>query len=104
MILMLGSAMSIDGRETISYAATATGSYTVDYTMNDWGAGATVSVTIKNTDSAAINDWTLAWDFTGNQKVTNMWNATYTQSGTTVTAKNTAYNSNIPSNGSVSFG
>lgn len=88
-----------------SPSPTGTSSYTVDYyIMNDWGSGATVSVTIKNTSSTAINGWTLGWDFAGNQKVTNMWNATYTQNGTTVTAKNMAYNSTIPANGSVSFG
>jgi hypothetical protein len=33
-----------------------------------------------------------------------MWNASYTQSGTTVTAKNAAWNSSIQANSSVSFG
>jgi glucuronoarabinoxylan endo-1,4-beta-xylanase len=76
----------------------------VSYSQNDWGSGATVSITIKNNGAGAINGWTLAWNFAGNQTITNIWNATYTQSGTAVTAKNVSYNSAIPANGSVTFG
>ncbi|HEY8463108.1 MAG TPA: carbohydrate-binding protein [Bacillota bacterium] len=77
---------------------------TVSYSQNDWGSGATVCVTIKNNSSAPINGWTLAWNFAGNQKITNLWNGTYTQSGTAVTVKNASYNSTIPAKGSVTFG
>jgi endo-1,4-beta-xylanase len=76
----------------------------VSYSQNDWGSGASVSVTIKNNGTTDINGWSLAWNFTGNQKITNMWNATYTQNGATVTAKNVSYNGSIPATGSVSFG
>ncbi|HEY8463109.1 MAG TPA: cellulose binding domain-containing protein [Bacillota bacterium] len=78
--------------------------YSVSYSQNDWGSGATVSVTIKNNSSTAINGWTLAWNFAGNQKITNLWNGTYAQSGTAVTVKNASYNSTIPAKGSVTFG
>jgi endo-1,4-beta-xylanase len=76
----------------------------VSYSANDWGSGATVAITIKNNGSAAINGWSLVWDYSGNQKITNMWNASYTQNGTQVTAKNASYNGTIPAGGSVSFG
>jgi hypothetical protein len=76
----------------------------VSYSQNDWGSGATVSITIKNNGAAAIDGWTLAWNFAGNQTITNIWNATYTQNGTAVTAKNVSYNSAIPAKGSVTFG
>jgi len=73
--------------------------------QNDWGSGATVNVTIRNNGSSAINGWTLAWTFPGNQQITNMWNATYTQSGASVSAKNASWNANIPANGgTVSLG
>jgi endo-1,4-beta-xylanase len=78
---------------------------TVSYSQNDWGSGATVSVTIKNNGSSPINGWTLGWTFPGNQKITNMWNGSYSQSGATVTVKNASYNGSIAANGgSVSFG
>jgi lysophospholipase L1-like esterase len=83
----------------------AANNYSVDYTQNDWDSGATVNVTITNNGSTAINGWTLAWTFSGNQKITNMWNASYTQSGTAVTATNLSYNSTIAANGgTVNFG
>jgi endoglucanase len=76
----------------------------VSYIQYDWGSGATVSITIKNNSATAINGWKLAWDFTGNQKISNLWNGSYTQSGTSVAVSNSAYNSSIPAGGSVSFG
>jgi lysophospholipase L1-like esterase len=82
----------------------AAGNFTVDYSQYDWGSGATVSVTVTNNGSAAINGWSLAWSFSGNQKISNMWNATFTQSGTAVTATNQSYNATIPAGGKVSFG
>jgi endo-1,4-beta-xylanase len=76
----------------------------VSYTQNDWGSGATISIAIKNNSAAAINGWTLAWSFAGNQKITNLWNGTYTQSGSAVTVKNAPYNGTIPARGSVNCG
>jgi hypothetical protein len=85
--------------------AIAAGNFSVEYTQNDWGSGATVSVTIKNTGSTAINGWKLAWTYSGNQKITNMWNAGYTQNGAAVTVTNAAHNAEIPANGgTVNFG
>jgi endoglucanase len=76
-----------------------TGNYVVTYSMNDWGSGATVSVTIKNNTSTAVNGWTLAWTFSGNQTITNLWSGSYTQNGASVSVKDAGYNANIPANG-----
>ncbi|MCL6590429.1 MAG: cellulose binding domain-containing protein [Firmicutes bacterium] len=82
------------------------GGYIVTYTISsDWGSGANVDIIIKNNTAAAVNGWTLNWAFPGNQTITNMWNATYTQSGASVSAKDAGYNATITSNGgTVSFG
>jgi cellulase/cellobiase CelA1 len=73
--------------------------------QSDWGNGATISVTIKNNMPSAINGWTLAWTFPGNQTITNLWNGTYTQSGASVSVKDAGYNASIPANGgTVNFG
>lgn len=78
---------------------------TVSYEQNNWDTGSTVSITITNNSSTAIDGWVLEWDFPSGQEITNMWNATYTSSGSTVTAKNLSYNGNIGANGgSVTFG
>jgi endoglucanase len=71
---------------------------------SSWPGGFTANVIVKNTGSSAINGWTLKWTFPADQKITNAWNATATQSGTSVTATDAGYNGTIPANGSTSFG
>ena len=82
------------------------GNYIVVYTIqNDWGSGATVDVKVINNTTTAVDGWTLAWTFPGNQTITNAWNSAYTQNGAAVTVKDAGYNANIPANGgSVNFG
>ncbi|HYH02447.1 MAG TPA: cellulase family glycosylhydrolase, partial [Bacillota bacterium] len=80
------------------------GNFAVSYTQNDWGSGATVSITIKNTGNAAVNGWKLAFSFAGNQKISNMWCGKYTQSGTNVTVTNESYNGTIAPGGTANFG
>jgi lysophospholipase L1-like esterase len=82
----------------------ATSGCLVTYAMNDWGGGATVTVVIKNNGPAAISGWTLVWNFSGNQKITNLWSGSYTQSDTQVTVQNAVYNGTISAGGSVNFG
>ncbi|MEN8906777.1 MAG: cellulose-binding domain-containing protein [Clostridiales bacterium] len=72
--------------------------------QNDWGSGAVVNVTIKNIGSSAIEEWNVRWTFPGNQTITNMWNANYIQTGSSVVVSNSDWNSSILSNGSVTFG
>ncbi|HEX3044866.1 MAG TPA: cellulose-binding domain-containing protein, partial [Bacillota bacterium] len=96
-------------RQTLTPTPTPTivpGGYVVSYVIqSDWGNGATISVTITNKTPAAVNGWTLAFTFPGNQKITNIWNATFTQSGAAVSVKNAGFNATIPANGgSVNFG
>ncbi|GGO21682.1 hypothetical protein GCM10010116_43640 [Microbispora rosea subsp. aerata] len=75
------------------------------YRVNDWGSGFTAEVTITNRSSSPINGWTLQWTFGGNQRITNHWNSTITQSGQQVTASNAAWNGTIGANGgTASFG
>jgi cellulase/cellobiase CelA1 len=86
--------------------ARSAGGYTVTYTISsDWGTGANADVTIKNNTSVTVNGWTLAFTFPGNQKITNLWNGIYTQSGASVSVKDAGYNATIAANGgTVSFG
>ena len=75
------------------------------YTLvNSWGGGFQGSITIANNGSTAINGWTIAWTFPGDQKISQLWNATYTQSGEHVTATSLSYNGTIAPGSSVSFG
>jgi poly(hydroxyalkanoate) depolymerase family esterase len=76
----------------------------VGYRADSWSNGFTATVTVTNTGSVAINGWTLRWTWSGNQQVTNGWNATATQSGADVSARNAAWNATIAAGQSVEFG
>jgi cellulase/cellobiase CelA1 len=76
----------------------------VRYVIRDqWNNGFVADVYIKN-NGPAISGWTLAWNFPGNQKISNMWNATYRQTGKSVTATNLSWNKSIPTGGTVTLG
>ncbi|MGW0822594.1 glycoside hydrolase family 48 protein [Streptomyces sp. NPDC002845] len=76
----------------------------VDYTTNDWGSGFTADLTITNRGTEAIDGWTLTYDYTGNQTLTNGWNGTWSQSGRTVTVQSTSWNGTIAVGAAVTTG
>ncbi|MET8356294.1 cellulose binding domain-containing protein [Micromonospora sp. NPDC005171] len=76
----------------------------VKYTANSWNNGFTADVQITNTGSSAINGWTLTYSLPGGQQVTSAWNATVSQSGSTVTARNVSHNGSLAPGGTASFG
>ncbi|MFF4969544.1 glycoside hydrolase family 48 protein [Streptomyces sp. NPDC003674] len=76
----------------------------VDYKTNDWGSGFTADLTITNRGTAAIDGWTLTYGYSGNQKLSNGWNGSWSQSGQTVTVKNASYNGTIAAGAAVSTG
>ncbi|MEV4709738.1 cellulose binding domain-containing protein [Micromonospora sp. NPDC049374] len=80
------------------------GSCAVKYTANSWNNGFTADVQITNTGSSTINGWTLAYSLPSGQQVTNSWNATVSQSGSSVTARNVGHNGTISPGGTASFG
>ena len=73
-------------------------------TTDQWQTGFNAQVTIGNPSSTAINGWRLTWTFGGNQRIANLWNGAYTQSGAAVTVTNAAYNATIAAGSQVSFG
>ena len=84
--------------------AHAASSCTVAYQVqNDWGAGATINLTITNS-GPAITSWTVGFAFPSGQTVTNGWNATYTQTGANVTAASLSYNGSLATGASTTTG
>jgi endoglucanase len=89
-------------------ASATTQSYTsgglachVDYSnINQWNTGFQVTITIHNSGTIGISNWTLRWTFQDNQQITALWNGSYTQSGKAVTINNLSYNGSIPVGGS----
>jgi hypothetical protein len=106
------AAGNISAASTAVTATTSAGSTggtgpscTATYSISsDWGSGFNANVTITNTGTTATKSWTVTWTWGGNQTITNIWNATDTQSGKAVTAINAAYNNIIAPGGSTSFG
>ncbi|MFC9246284.1 glycoside hydrolase family 6 protein [Streptomyces sp. NPDC057136] len=85
-------------------SAAAAAGCTVDYTIqNQWNGGFTSAVTVTNTGDA-VNAWQLEWSFAAGEQVSQGWNATVSQSGTAVTAKNVSYNGSLTTGASASFG
>ncbi|MBB2740362.1 UNVERIFIED_ORG: hypothetical protein FHR35_000182 [Microbispora rosea subsp. rosea] len=91
------------GALTAPAAHAATGCR-VDYSVtNQWPGGFGANVSVTNLGDP-INGWKLTWSFSAGQTITQLWNGTYTQSGSQVTVTNVDYNGGIPSGGSTSFG
>ncbi|MDX8028972.1 cellulose binding domain-containing protein [Lentzea sp. BCCO 10_0856] len=69
-----------------------------------WPGSFQAEVTVRNVSGALIDGWTLRWQFTDGQTVTQMWNATASQSGADVSVTNAGYTSLIVADGSISLG
>ncbi|WP_326784597.1 cellulose binding domain-containing protein [Streptomyces sp. NBC_00151] len=83
----------------------STGPCTVTYRItNQWQGGFQADVSLANTGSTAWSGWNLGWSFSDGQKITQLWNADYTQSGAAVTAKNVGWNANVAPGSTVAFG
>ncbi|MEU9832155.1 cellulose binding domain-containing protein [Streptosporangium sp. NPDC048047] len=76
----------------------------VDYAVtSQWGGGFTGDVKVTNLGDP-VNGWTLTWSFSAGQQVTQAWNATVTQSGAQVTAKDAGYNAALATGAAATFG
>ncbi|WP_405918242.1 cellulase family glycosylhydrolase [Streptomyces sp. NBC_00728] len=71
---------------------------------SDWGNGFNADITVTNTGSATTKSWQVTWDWPGSQTVSSMWNASYSQTGKTVTARNADHNGAIAPGASAGFG
>ncbi|WP_431882844.1 cellulose binding domain-containing protein [Micromonospora gifhornensis] len=85
-------------------AGAAAAGCSVTYAVSSqWQGGFGANVTITNLGDP-VTSWTLNWNYGAGQRVAEAWNATVSQSGAAVTARNVGYNGTIPTNGSTSFG
>src|SRR5690348_4878474 len=76
----------------------------VDYSMvNSWPTGFQSAVTVTN-NGATLTSWSVGFQFSGSQTITNGWSGVYTQNGKQVTIANASYNGAIATGGSVTLG
>jgi endo-1,4-beta-xylanase len=82
----------------------ASGACSATYTiLSQWNTGFQATVTVQN-GSAARSSWTVSWAFPNGQTITQLWNGTFTQSGSAVTVRNASYNGSLGTSASTSFG
>jgi len=66
--------------------------------------GFTGNVTVKNLGDPISGGWNLTWAFAGNQRITQGWSATVTQTGQQVNAASPSWASSLATNATANFG
>jgi hypothetical protein len=92
---------------TFTVPPPAGASCAVHYSLaGSWPGGFQGSVTITNNSTSAVNGWTLTWTWpSSGEQITQMWGASDTQTGTSVSATAASYDTTIgASGGTVNFG
>ncbi|MEU9730654.1 cellulase family glycosylhydrolase [Streptomyces sp. NPDC048002] len=90
---------------TLTTSTPPTGTCAVAYrTTNEWPGGFQADITVRNTGTAAINGWTLAFSFPAGQTVTNMWGGVPTQTAAAVKVAPASYTTTIPAGGTITIG
>ena len=97
---------SISGTASVTITPPSRGGAGASVTFadtNDWGSGFTGSITITDTGSAAINGWTLQFDFA--PSITQIWNAQIVSHlGNHYVIRDAGYNAAIAPGQAASFG
>jgi endoglucanase len=79
------------------------GSCKVVYTPNGWNTGFTASVKITNTGNSPLT-WKLGFAFPSGQQLSSGWSATWSQTGTAVTATGLSWNATLAPGASTEIG
>lgn len=88
----------------LSASTTSSASCTVTASAaSSWYGGYVENVKITNNGPATTN-WTITFGLPGNTRVTNSWNLTHSQNGTTVTTQAVSYDKTIAAGGTLPFG
>jgi len=80
---------------------TCSATYTI---VNSWPGGFQADLAVRNNGTTTLNGWTARFTFANGQTLTQMWNGTYTATGSLITVKPAAWTTSIPAGGSVSVG
>jgi len=88
----------------VAHQANAAAGCRVTYSVNQWNTGFTANMSVTNLGDPITGGWRVTWAFAGNQRVTQGWSATITQSGQNVTAANPSWSTSLGTNATASFG
>jgi hypothetical protein len=72
--------------------------------VHSWPGGFQAEVSVTNTGTAPLAGWTVTGALAAGQAVTQSWNAAVTTEGGTLTARNLAYNGEVPGGGATTYG
>jgi lysophospholipase L1-like esterase len=72
--------------------------------VSQWTGGFQGEVTVRNGRTTSSSAWTATFSYANGQQITQYWNATVTQSGAAVTARNLNWNGNLAAGGTATFG
>jgi cellulose 1,4-beta-cellobiosidase len=68
----------------------------VSYSVtSQWNNGFGTVITIQNMGTTAVNGWNLTWTWAGNQKITQSWDSSYSQSGANAKLTNASFDAAI---------
>jgi cellulose 1,4-beta-cellobiosidase len=98
--LVLGSVPAVVAVSQVHAAAGCSVNYAI---VNQWNTGFQTNLTITNLGDP-ITSWTLAWDFTAGQQITQLWSGTATQTGQHVSVTSLSWNSNLGTGGQATPG
>jgi hypothetical protein len=88
---------------SVTAHAAAAGCRVTYAVSSQWQGGFGANISLTNLGDP-ITNWTLIWSFGAGQQVTQAWNATVTQSGSQVGARNVGWNGSLATNAGTSFG
>jgi glucuronoarabinoxylan endo-1,4-beta-xylanase len=103
---------TVPARSLVTYRVTGTATpppppgsgCQVSYQTNPWNTGLTADITITNTSTSTVSNWSLAFTLPAGQAITSSWNASYAPTSGQVTATNASHNATIPPGGSTGIG
>jgi len=72
--------------------------------VSAWSGGYQVTVTVKDTGTAALSAWTVAWTEPQGETIANLWNAVQGSTGGQTTAHNADYNGTLAPGATTTFG
>ncbi|MEV4101986.1 cellulose binding domain-containing protein [Nonomuraea sp. NPDC049649] len=101
-----GNLSPVSDTVQVTTSGTSTGACSATPTVQtQWGTGYVIQpLTITNTSTSTITDWTVAFTLPAGHTLTGSWNATITTSGQTVTARSVSFNGTLAPGATTSFG
>ncbi|GAB7039577.1 hypothetical protein JCM9533A_34270 [Catenuloplanes niger JCM 9533] len=100
---VIALATAATGTTVATAQAAATGCRVAYSVPSQWNGGFSGTVAVTNLGDP-VDGWRLTFSFPGAQQITQLWNGSYTQSGSAVTVTNAAWNGGIATNATASFG